>query len=294
MSLGDLLARLCFQVSVRLGRQDQGLRMKSAILLTKKVVHYRTMILAMAWVEIRKRYAGTIFGVSWNVIHPIMMVLVYGFIFSVGFRVQPAGGWPFVLVFLSGVVPWMTFSEILTQSACAVTNNPHLVKKTAFPTEILPLVCIGSSLINHAVMLLILSCTMLVYGRPLSLHCVQVVYYATALCAFSLGLAWLVCALNVYARDVGQALGVVLNFWFWLTPVVWQLDMLQSHPRYRFLLELNPMCYILDGYRNSFLYQKPLWENPGGSLYFWLTTLFLAVMGGLVFRQLKPDFADVL
>ncbi len=96
----------------------------------------------------------------------------------------------------------------------------------------------------------------------------------------------------MFYRDVGHILAVLLNLWFWLTPIVWVTDMIPEP--YRGYLQMNPMMYLVMGYKNSFLYHVPFWQDPGWSLYFWGLTLVLLVGGGAVFRRLKPEFAEVL
>jgi lipopolysaccharide transport system permease protein/teichoic acid transport system permease protein len=125
-----------------------------------------------------------------------------------------------------------------------------------------------------------------------SLYIFQVFYYFVALCFFLLGISWIVSALNVFHRDIGQGLTVILNLWFWLTPIVWTVDIVPE--KYRWLLQLNPLEYIVEGYRKSLLYHQPIWGNITGGVYYWLTAAVVFVAGALLFRRLKPEFADVL
>ena len=110
--------------------------------------------------------------------------------------------------------------------------------------------------------------------------------------AFVLSLSWILAALNVFHRDLGQALGVILMLWFWLTPIVWPLNALSGTARW--IVELNPMLYVIEGYRQSFLYAEPAWHNWQGGLYFWALTGLLSLAGPAVFHRLKPHFSDVL
>jgi len=114
----------------------------------------------MARMEIRKRYVGTLAGMAWSVAHPLMMILIYWVIFSLGFRVHPAGNTPFIVYFLCGLIPWTAFAETVSASSNAVTGNPYLVKKTVFPTEILPLAHWLASMVSHVIMLVILAIVM--------------------------------------------------------------------------------------------------------------------------------------
>lgn len=258
----------------------------------KKLYKYRSVIKAMAVREIQSRYAGTLAGFVWSVVNPLMIILVYWFVFSVGFKVQPVGNVPFIVVFMSGMIPWTMFAETLMANTNAIIANAHLVKKTVFPTEILPIVNLAASFISHGIMLIILIVLLLLNNIPFSFYNLQILYYLAALSVFTIGLGWIFSALNVFYRDTGQILGVVINMWFWLTPVVWLMGIIPE--KYQYIIKLNPMYYIVDGYKTSFIYHAPFWQNYKLGIYFWAIALLMFIIGGLTFRRLKPEFADVL
>ncbi|MBF0279413.1 MAG: ABC transporter permease [SAR324 cluster bacterium] len=260
--------------------------------LPRKIIHHRYMIRVMAIREIKSRYVGSIIGLFWSVIHPIMMVFIYWFVFSLGFKVQPNENIPFVLWFFCAFVPWSTFSEMLGATTNSVVIHGTLIKRTLFPSEILPFIYLVSSGISHLIMLAILLVMLMFNGIPFSWHNLQFLYYWFALTVLMLGLGWLFSGINVFLRDTHQLVGVLLQMWFWGTPIFWTLEMLPR--KLHLILKLNPMFYIVQGYRDSFLYQRPIWDNPKMGLYFWGLCLPLLLIGGLVFRKLKPDFADVL
>ena len=257
-----------------------------------RLVNQREIIWAMALREMQTRYAGTLAGLVWSVVHPLMTILIYWFVFSVGFRIQPMGNIPFIVVFLCGLIPWMAFSETISASTNAVTANAHLVKKTTFPTEILPVVHLVASMVTQLIMLAILAVLMAVNGISFSPYNLQFVYYLLGMSVFCVGLGWMVSALNVFYRDVGQIVTVLLNMWFWLTPIVWPLKMLPD--RCQFFIKLNPIYYVVQGYRASFFRHTWFWENWQLGGYFWAVSLVMFLAGGLLFRKLKPDFPEVL
>jgi lipopolysaccharide transport system permease protein/teichoic acid transport system permease protein len=108
----------------------------------------------------------------------------------------------------------------------------------------------------------------------------------------SLGIGWLLAAVNVFHRDVGPSLATVLNFWFWSTPVVWSVDMLPE--KWRPLLNLNPMFHVVESYRAALLYDRPIWSDASQPIVFWILVLVLGSGGAYVFRRLKLEFADIL
>ena len=258
----------------------------------------RSIIWAMAKREIQTRYAGTLAGLVWSFLHPLMLILIYWFVFSVGLKVQPAGDVPFIIYFLCGLIPWMAFAETLSASTNAIAGNPHLVKKTVFPTEILPIAHLVASMVSHVIMLVILVVLMVFYRREFSLYNLQFIYFLLAMSVFCVGLGWMVSSLNVFYRDAGQILTVVLNMWFWVTPIVWPFEkVLEKLTQYPIVIETfrrNPMYYIVEGYRASFISHRGFWENWQLGVYFWAVALTVFVLGGLLFRKLKPDFPEML
>jgi len=250
------------------------------------------MIWAMARRELATRYAGTLGGFLWVIVQPVATVLVFWFVFSVGFKATGPTGAPFILYFVCGYVPWLFFNEVLAASTNGVMGNAHLVKKISFPTEIIPVMYMVAGLVAHGILLAVALGIALLNGVALSFHIFQVLYYFFALCVLSLGLSWALAALNVFYRDIGQAMTVVLNLWFWMTPIVWSLNIIPE--KYRWLVELNPMLYVVDGYRNALLYHQWVLPDPAQSVYFWVVAVGLFGLGGYIFRRLKPEFADVL
>ena len=258
----------------------------------KLVYTHRLLIKAMTLQEIKSRYAGTLVGFMWSAIHPLMMILIFWFIFSIIFKVPPLGNTPFIVLFCCGMIPWSTFSEFITTSTSAIISNPHLVTKTVFPTEILPVVHLMASLITHFIMLVIFVAILIFNKFQFSFWNFQFLYYLFSLFIFSLGIGLLLSAVNVFYRDVGQMLAIILNMWFWLTPIVWHIDIVPK--KYLYIIELNPMFYIVEGYRSSFIYLIPFWYNYRLGIYFWVLCFFLFAIGGIIFEKLKPEFAEVL
>lgn len=266
--------------------------LKKPLNFLKNIYIHRQMIRVMALREIQSRYAGTLMGVFWSVIHPFLMALIYAFVFSVGLKIQSQGQIPFVVLFFCPLVAWNLFADTLINSANAVIANPHLVKKMVFPVEILPVVSLTSSLMIHGISLVVLGGLMGFYGVAFSLYNLQFLYYAFGLALLALGLGWLVAAVNVFHRDLGQILNILLQAWFWLTPIIWSLDMVPE--KYRAILKINPLSYIAEGYKSSFLFRQPFWEDFGYGLYFWAFISVVLCIGAVVFIRLKPEFADVL
>lgn len=258
----------------------------------KMLVHHRYLIWSMAKREIAEQYVGSFLGFVWTFIKPIVMICVFWFVFSVGFKAKPMGDVPFVVWLASGLAPWFCFADIVTASTGSVISNSHLVKRTQFPAQILPVVKLLSGFITHGVFLLILMGLLLAQGIPVTIYLFQFLYYLFGFSLLALGISWLVAALNVFIRDIGQLVAVVLQIGFWATPIFWDIRIMP--PQIQQYLKLNPFFYIVQGYRDSFISGVPFWFHWKYTIYFWLVTGFILLCGAYVFRKLKPQFADVL
>ncbi|WP_165671825.1 ABC transporter permease [Metapseudomonas otitidis] len=264
----------------------------SAKQLLNNIARHRSMIQAMAMRELQSRYIGTLGGMLWAFAHPLAIVVVFYFVFAVGFRAQAPVDTPFILWFVCGLAPWFFFSEVLQSITHSITSNTHLVKKTVFPTEILPLVHLASGLIPHVIFLSVLLVVMLLYKVPLLPERLLFIYFLICNCALLLGLGWLLSALQVFYRDIGQALTILINLWFWSTPIVWSPQIMP--PAIAEWLVYNPMNYIVQGYRGALIFSSTSWPPISQTAVFWCITLVVLFLGAFVFRRLKPEFADVL
>jgi len=258
-----------------------------------KLLHgQRQLIWTMARREVASDYIGSFLGSIWTFVRPLVMIGVFWFVFSVGFKAKPMNDVPFAVWLTAGIAPWFVFADIINGSTTAIVNNANLIKKTLFQSQILPVVKIVSCLMTHSVFLFILMGLILLQEMAFSLYFLQFFYYLAGLCVFALGIAWIVSALHVFLRDVGQLIGVILQVGFWMTPIFWDINLMS--PRIQSILKLNPIYYVIQGYRDSFITFVPFWHHPLYTLYFWGLSLTVLVTGALIFQKLKPQFADVL
>ncbi len=266
--------------------------MKNFIAFIQLLWHQRRLIVSMAGREVRAQYVGSSLGIIWTLIHPVVMITVFWFVFSVGFKARPMNDVPFVVWLTAGLAPWYIFSEIISGSTNIIVAHAHLVKKTIFFPQILPIVKILSSLLTHAVFLGVLLVLLFFQHMHFSVYYFQSLYYLFCLLVLSLGISWALSALNVFIRDIAQLVTVVLQVGFWVTPIFWDISMMNA--KIQWYLKLNPVYYIIQGYRDSFISFKPFWSHPYYTLYFWLVTGVVLAGGALIFRKLKPQFPDVL
>jgi lipopolysaccharide transport system permease protein/teichoic acid transport system permease protein len=132
----------------------------------------------------------------------------------------------------------------------------------------------------------------LYYGYSPSIYWIQIIYYLFATSVLVLGVSWITSSVVVFFKDIGQFVAILVQFGFWLTPIFWNMTMVPE--KYHWIIKLNPMAYIIEGYRNSVIYHKWFFEDISMTLYFWIVTGILFVFGGVTFKKLRPHFADVL
>ncbi|MGB5706746.1 MAG: ABC transporter permease [Arenicellales bacterium] len=251
-----------------------------------------SVLMNLAMREIRMQYVGSALGMVWQFITPLVLILVFWVVFSVGFRVQPASGVPFAVWLTAGMAVWFAFSEIVSGSVHAITSHPHLVKKVVFPVQALPLIKVISSFSNHLFFLAILVALMLILGVGTSFHAFQIVYYFFCMVALALGIGWTVAALNVFARDTARLVGVLLQVGMWATPILWDINILPQP--WRSIFAINPMHYVVQGYRDSLFYSVPVSDRIGETILFWIITGSLLALGVIIFKRLRPQFADLV
>lgn len=256
----------------------------------------RRLVLKLAKNDFKTKYAGSYLGIVWAFIQPIVTILVYWFVFSVGFKPDMNQlGVPFVLYLVAGIVPWFFFQDSLVGGTNALIEYNYLVKKVVFHINVLPIVKIMAATFVHGFFVLFTIVLYLCYGRFPDLYNLQIIYYSFCTFALSLALCYITCAVVVFFRDLTQIINIGLQIGIWLTPIMWVAEnSLQTHPVLQKVLQLNPMYYIVSGYRDAFVMKHWFWEHPMWTLYFWGFTLICACMGNWVFNRLRVHFADVL
>jgi lipopolysaccharide transport system permease protein len=242
--------------------------------------------------DLKHRYVGSIGGFLWSVIHPIVLLVSYTFIFGVIFPPQTGpdfGTDSFAIFLLCGLLPWILFSDTIIRNCSVISDNAPLITKTVIPAEILPLAITISNLIHHLIGLGILLSVMTIFY---SVHAstLWILLYMFMLLLFAQGLGWIVAGLHVFLRDTVQALQIVMLFWFYFTPILYTMDRVPAN--LRTVAGLNPMALIVTGYRSSLLHlAQPSGIRIGSVL---AASVVVFVIGGLLFRQAKPAFPDVL
>ena len=265
---------------------------RAFVSLLGDILRNRALLWQMTKRDFQQRYVGSYLGILWAFIQPTVTVLVFWFVFQVGFKSQPVDNFPFILWLVCGMVPWFFISDSLQGATTAILESSFLVKKVVFRVELLPMVKLMSAILVHGFFVLVIFLMFAVYGYSLSVYNFQIFYYGAAMFCLCLGISWLTSALTVFLRDVGQLVAMLLQLGFWCTPIFWSLKIIP--PQFHTVLKLNPAYYIVEGYRQSFIYHEWFWQHILLTGYFWLVTLAILFIGAFVFKRMRPHFADML
>ena len=259
----------------------------------RTIWQHRSLIRSMVKRDILGRYRGSFGGLFWTVIHPLMMMLTYTFVFGVVLRTRFGDdGHPsnFVLYFLAGMLPWLALSEALGRAPGVVIEHANFVKKLVFPVEILPVNLTMAGLFSQAFGVVIFIGAVLYFGRDLRATALYLPVLLVPQFLLTLGLAWFLAALGVFFRDLGQLIGFMLTVWFFTTPICFPVASLPQN--YLWLFEMNPMFSLVAAYRAVLLEGvAPAWEP----LAVWtvLSAVFL-ILSHALFYKLKRSFSDLI
>lgn len=264
--------------------------------LPMEVYQNRKLVASLAKNDFKTRYAGSYLGTIWAFVQPIVTVLVYWFVFGVVMQQRASGdrGLPFVLWLVAGLVPWFFLQEGLISGTNALLEYNYLVKKVVFNVRILPVVKVMSAIFVHFFFVGVVVALYAIMGYFPNLYYLQLIYYSFCVLMLVLAIVYLTSAVVVFFRDLSQIIGIALQVGVWMTPIMWDFTDLGLNSVLVKILQLNPMFYIVQGYRDSLINSVGFWEHPGLTAYFWIFTIIVLFIGTKLFKKLQVHFADVL
>ncbi len=259
----------------------------------RNLVERRALLFQLVRRDFQQRFVGSAAGWLWGVIHPLVLLVSWTFVFQVCLRVPLASGeltHNYTIFLFCGFLPWLLFQETVQRSAASLLEHSNLITKTVFPAEVVPVSIFLSSLINHLIGLaLAIGAVAICVGR-ISPMIAFLPIYMVLIGLLAVGLGWIVASLHVYIRDTAQVITVALTLWFWITPIFISPE--QIPEQFRFLIAINPLSFIVRAYRERLLSTR--WPNIEELAIISAYAVAVFVAGGLFFRQLKRGFADVL
>ena len=261
--------------------------------LSRSLWGYRGFVLGSVKREFQSRYRGSLFGALWTVLNPLSMIVVYTVIFSQVMRARLPGvddGLAYSVYLCAGLLTWGLFAEITSRSQSMFIENANLLKKISFPRICLPVIVLLNAGVNFAIILALFLGFLALSGRLPGAALLALVPLLATQVLFAAGLGMILGVLNVFFRDVGQLFGICLQFWFWLTPIVYPIGILPEG--IRSLIELNPMTALMRSYQQLFLHGQ--WPDWPSLLPITLLALLLCALGLRLFRQRVGEMVDEL
>jgi lipopolysaccharide transport system permease protein len=264
-----------------------------AVGMLRSIWSYRGFISGSVKREFQSRYRNSLLGAAWTVLNPLAMIVVYTVIFSQVMKAKLAGSdsaFAYSIYLCAGVLTWGLFSEIVTRAQNVFLENANLIKKISFPRICLPVIVVLNALVNFAIIFGLFVAFMLATGTFPGAAFAALLPVLAIQIAFSIGLGIVVGVLNVFFRDVGQFFGVLLQFWFWFTPVVYTDNILPE--RVRGYLGLNPMAPVVTAYHDILVHgQMPQWQSLTVPA---VAAVLLCALAMRLFRRRVGEIVDEL
>ena len=252
--------------------------------------NYRELLYFLTWRDVKVRYKQTVLGVAWAIIQPLFTMLIFTLFFGklAGIEAQ-TGGIPYPIFAYAGLLPWTFFSNALTTSGNSLVGSAHLITKVYFPRMMIPGAAVAAGLVDFAIAFVILVILMFYYGVAPAWTALMLPLLVMLTVVLALGMGMWLSALNVKYRDVRFALPFLLQLWMFVSPIIYPSSFLPQ--KYRWLLMLNPLTGIIEGYRSS-LFGKPFnWTALGVSA---LVGLLLLIYSSYSFKRMERNFADIV
>lgn len=266
----------------------------SPLHLFSSLVSHRQLIWAMTRREVIGRYRGSVMGILWSFLNPVLMLAVYTFVFSVVFNARWGGGGEskteFAVVLFAGMIVYSLFAECVNRAPALIFANVSYVKKVVFPLEILPWISLGSALFHTVISLGVWLAFYAMVNLSLHWTALLLPLVLFPLVMFTMGISWFLAALGVYLRDVAQTVGIVTTILMFLSPVFYPVASLPEE--YRTLIYANPLTFIIEQARDVLVWGKlPDWPMLG---LYTLVAVIVSWLGFVAFQKTRRGFADVL
>lgn len=253
---------------------------------------HRRLIFELAKKDFTSAYTGSALGFFWSLLEPMVYISIMWVFFTQAARYSPSGHFPFIVWLMTNMIFWYFISGAITNTSRVFRGHSFMLKRWQFNMSILPVVGIISTFFNHLIFVIILFAIYMVSGIPLSLYWFQALYYIFAASMLIVGLSWITSSLSLFFKDVSNVIAILLQLGFWLSPIFWDID---SFPvKYKIFVKLNPLYYVMAGYRNSFLNDIPFWSDTYSMVYFWLFTGVVWTTGAFTYKRLRPHFGEVI
>ena len=277
-------------------KEIKGDIMKSILFVLKENIANLYRIKSITKYELKSDVRDTKLGFLWNILSPSIQIFTFWIVFGIGIRSgQDVKGVAFLPWMIVGMMVWFFVSPCITQGVGCIYSKRNIITKMKFPVSILPTTVVAKELINHLFMVGIVVVLLLVLGFKPSIYWLGCIYDMFCAFCFCIALNTITSVLNMFTRDVSKLVKALMRMLLYLTPILWTLEKIEkSHALLATLLKLNPLFYIVEGYRESFFYQTTFMNHPTLTIYFWVVTIAMYCLGSWLMYKFKSRFIDMM
>lgn len=261
--------------------------------ILRTIWNYKSFILGLVSRDFKSKYLNSLFGAIWSVINPLAMIVVYTVIFSQIMQAKLPGitdTWAFSIYLCAGVIPWNFFVETIQRMQGLFLEQGNIIKKSNFPRSTLPIYILISCSINFIIVFILFFIFLLINNSVPTFSLLALIPLLLIQQIFAVGLGLILGTLNVFFRDIGHVFGIIIQFWFWFTPIVYPAQIIPQ--KLSFLFSLNIMTPVIKGYQSVFLYNKlPYWESL---IPISIVSVILIIISYYIFKKLEAEMVDEL
>jgi ABC-type polysaccharide/polyol phosphate export permease len=264
--------------------------LKNPIHFIGDIIKNRRLLFHLALRDFKIKYSRNYLGLAWAVLEPLAMLLIMMVVFTyLRNRVHPE--YPFIVYLLSGLMGYDFFSKSLGNATNSIKSFSFIMDLVHIHRSFIPIISILTSFYTHLIVLAVAIVVLMLNGVTFSWYWLQLPYFMLAAWLLLLGLTWITSSVVVYVRDIHYFIPIIMRALFFLTPIFWNISMFPE--KYHIYFKLNPLYYIVEGYRSCLIYKQPFWTDTTSMIAFWLITITFIVIGAYTFNKLSPGFTDI-
>ena len=259
----------------------------------KTVWKNRKLIAQLGKNDFKNRFAATSLGAIWGFLQPFVFMIMYVIVFQFIFKQSGPSGVPYVVWFMPGMAMWMCINDGIIGASGSIRAYSYLVKKVVFPVDVIPIISLFANAFV-AVFLFVVATVVCVIFKCIP-NVLMIIYTIVAVYSFLVAVTRFTSAVSTLVPDFANLLGIIMQLFFWATPIVWDISMLSGHELIMKILQCMPFTYLVTAFRNSFMGENIVTSGNGVyTIIFWIITIIMFVWGNYIFKRSKKDFADVL
>ena len=259
----------------------------------KSVIKNRKLIWQLGRNDFKNRFASTSLGSIWGFLQPFVFMFTYVIVFQYILKTGSSGDYPYVVWFLPGMAIWQGLNDSIMSASVSIRSYSYLVKKVVFPVDTIPMISIVASSFVGLFLVLVAIVVCMFFGYMPNV--LKLVYVLVATYAFVIAFTRFTSAVTTVVPDFSNLLGIAMQLFFWFTPIIWNLSMLNEHQTILTLIKCTPFTYLVTAFREVFMEGSIISENNFiFTIVFWVIVVIMFVWGNSLFKRNKKDFADVL